>query len=246
VKLVLGGRNPIGRRIRYTHFEQWSDRRSPDGKPGPWYEIVGVVSDLGMSTNDDPKVAGLYHPMAVGAAAPVHLAIHVRGDPMGLAPRLRTLALEVDPTLRVDRVMRMDRISEAELQFLDFWFRLTVLVSCIAVILSLAGIYSVMSFTVARRTREIGVRIALGASARRVVAAIFARPIKQVAIGIGAGWMLVALFLLGAWGGRVPATWVALLVAYAAFMMMVCMLACIVPTLRALRVQPTEALRADG
>ena len=111
-------------------------------------------------------------------------------------------------------------------------------------LLSLAGIYAVMSFTVARRTREIGIRVALGASRRRVVAAVFARPLAQVGLGIAAGGVLTVL--LG--GGVEHATPGALAgaLAYTVLMFGVCLLACIVPTWRAMRVQPTEALRAEG
>ncbi len=115
---------------------------------------------------------------------------------------------------------------------------------------SLAGIYAVLSFTVARRTREIGVRVALGADPRRLVIEIFRRPLTQVGIGIAVG---AALIYLGAdvlsrtEFQSAPISLspgqVALLVVYAAFMLGVCLLACVVPTRRALGIQPTEALR---
>jgi len=253
VRLVLGGRNPIGRRIRYVYFEERGEPRAPGEPPGPWYEIVGVVRDLGMAVGadmgqaagSDPKVAGIYHPVAPGGVYPAHMAVHLRGDPMSFAPRLRAIATAVDPTLRLYKVMPLDRVNDSELQFLSFWFRLLLLVSSIALILSLAGIYAVMSFTVSRRTREIGVRIALGASPRRVIAAVFRRPLTQVGLGVVAGGGLVAVLVRGAMG-VLSVREVGLVAAYAGVMMGVCMLACIVPTRRALRVEPTEALRADG
>ena len=126
----------------------------------------------------------------------------------------------------------------------DFLFRLLVLVSSIALLLSLAGIYSVMSFTVSRRTREIGIRVALGAIPARVVAAIFARPLTQVALGVAAGGGLV--FVLTRVVTGLSPKEVAIVVAYMALMMGVCLLACVVPTQRALRIQPTKALRTDA
>ena len=246
VSLVLGGRNPIGRRVRFRHFEEsereWADRE----EPGPWHEIVGVVPDMGMAAGPDPKVAGIYHPRSPDATYPLHMAVHVRGDPAAFTPRLRTVALAVDPTLQLDRIVPMHELSDGELQFLSFWFRITVFVSAIAVMLSLAGIYAVMSFTVARRTREIGIRVALGADPRRIVLAIFRRPLTQVALGVLAGGVLMALLMIAAAGFVVRPKAMALLAAYALFMLLVCMLACIVPTRRALRVEPTEALRGDG
>jgi predicted lysophospholipase L1 biosynthesis ABC-type transport system permease subunit len=218
-----------------------------DRAPGPWHEIVGVVPDMGMSRPDDPKIAGIYHPLAPSAVTvPLHMGIHVRGDPRTFGPRLRAIAAAVDPTLRLDAILPMAELSQASARFLDFWFRLTLLVSVMAVVLSLAGIYAVMSFTVARRTREIGIRVALGASAPRVIASVFARPLTQVGVGVAVGGMLAGLLLVGMTGGTPSVTGAALLAAYAALMLGVCLLACIAPTRRALRVQPTQALRVDG
>ena len=111
-----------------------------------------------------------------------------------------------------------------------------------------------LSYIVARRTREIGVRVALGASARRVITSIFRRPLTQVTLGVIAGSVLIAVAAIGVrnttqFSGTEPRGLtfgeIALLVGYAILMLGVCTLACVVPTLRALRVQPTEALRAD-
>jgi ABC-type antimicrobial peptide transport system permease subunit len=101
-----------------------------------------------------------------------------------------------------------------------------------------------MSFTVARRTREIGIRVALGASRRRVVAAVFARPLAQVGLGIVAGGVIVAI-LSGA-GEHATLGLLVGTLGYTVLMLGVCLLACVVPTRRALQVQPTEALRSDG
>jgi ABC-type antimicrobial peptide transport system permease subunit len=132
---------------------------------------------------------------------------------------------------------------------------MTAALTGIAVLLSLAGIYAVLSFAVARRTREIGVRVALGASNRAVITAIFRRPLIQVAAGVAVGTLFVGVLvtLLAAPPDSVVADTsvvssalrVLMLIGYAAMMFGVCMLACIVPTRRALRVQPTEALRAQ-
>ncbi len=243
VRLVLGGRNAVGRHLRYRYGVK--QPLSGAWEPGPWHEIVGVVPDLGLSKATDPKVAGFYRPLAPDFDGALHVAVHVRGgDAAAFAPRLRAVAMEVDPTLRVDAVARMDALSDPAIQFMNFWVRLVAVVSAVAMLLSMAGIYAVMSFTVARRTREIGIRVALGASHRHVVAAVFKRPLAQVGIGIVAGGVLTMLLS----GGVEEATPRALLgtVVYMVLMLGVCLLACIVPTRRALNVQPTEALRAEG
>jgi hypothetical protein len=247
VRLVLGGRNPIGRRLRYAHFEEWTaDDR---WEPGPWMEIVGVVPDMGTlvgtSTAGDPKVAGIYHPSAPAAVWPSRLAIHVRGNPMDAAPRVRAAAMQVDPGLRLYELTVLDDVNAGELEFLAFWFRIAVMVSIVALTLSLAGIYAVMAFTVSRRTREIGIRVALGAEQWRIVIAIFRRPFAHVATGIVIGTGFIVLLSYAIEGGSLSPKLVAMIIGYSIVMMAICMLACIVPTRRALAVEPTEALKSE-
>ena len=254
VDQVLAGRNAIGRRLRFTA------EPAPGGgalePPGPWYEIVGVVRELGMSSaTERGRAAGLYLPAGLGRSSEIQMIVHGRGDPMLLGPRVRSLASAVDPTLRVSDVQRLDKVTDPILWAIGLWVRLTVLLTAIALLLSLAGIYAVLSFTVARRTREIGVRVALGASRRRVVTAIFRRPLTQVGLGVVAGAVLIAAVPQRRAGGlRIAdrsfqggnlAQQVALLLAYALLMLGVCLLACVVPTRRALGVEPTEALRME-
>ncbi|MEX2570504.1 MAG: ABC transporter permease [Gemmatimonadota bacterium] len=241
VEYVLGGRNPIGRRIRYIATET---ARTPTSE-GPWYEIVGVAPDLGMTSGYGRS--GIYHPSAPGDVYPVHMALRVRGDPGSFAPRVREAAMLVDPALRLHDLMPMNEITRADAEFYAFWFWLAVVVSSIALLLSLAGIYAVMSFAVSRRTREIGIRLALGAGSRRVVTAILARPLRQVGLGVLLGGALAGVLIMSidlyqaGWAARA-----ALFLGYAALMTGVCLLACIVPIRRALGVEPTEALRADA
>jgi ABC-type antimicrobial peptide transport system permease subunit len=199
------------------------------------------------------RAAGLYLPSPPGRDGATNVVVHVRGEPMSLAPRLRAIPA-ADPTLRLTELQRVDQVTSGVLWFIRLWFRMTLVLVGLALLLSLAGIYSVLSFAVARRTREIGVRVALGSDRRRVVAAIFRRPLTQVALGVAAGGSLIGLMMLllatggledGNFKASIGAAQVAALVAYAAFMMGVCLLACVVPTRRALGVQPTEALRAE-
>ena len=233
---VLGGRQPIGRRIR---------RASDDSaRAEPWYEIVGLVPDLG--TVGDQTDPGVYYALKSTPPSSVYLIAHVRTDPGSFAPRLRALAAEVDPDLQLHDVMPLDEVGAElwlESQYLS---RLLAVLSSIALLLSLAAIYSVMAYTVSRRTREIGLRVALGAGALRVIAVIFRRPLLQVAAGVVAGTVLVAALSRGVLGGAMSLSDAALIVTYAVLMLAVCLLACIVPTHRALRVEPMEALSVDG
>ncbi len=112
---------------------------------------------------------------------------------MTLVPQVRAIAADVDPTLRLSEWQRLDHVLEDVLWFIGLWMKITAVMTAVALLLSLSGIYSVMSFVVARRTREIGVRVALGASRGRVITAIFRRPLIQVGLGVVAGGALIAL-----------------------------------------------------
>jgi hypothetical protein len=252
VDQALQGRNPIGLRVRIADGGTMPD--GPGADSLPWHEIVGVVKDLGMvGAAETTRGIGLYRPAAPGSGFPPQMVIHAQGDPMALVPRIRKLATAVDPTLRVGDPQRLDGVADDLVWILGMWLRTTLVMTAVALLLSLAGIYAVLSFTVTRRTREIGVRVALGADRRRVLTAIFRRPLTQVGLGIGVGATLIAVGALALarttqfqdWPRGLSVGQVALLVAYAAFMLGVCLLACVVPTRRAMRVEPTVAMRVE-
>jgi predicted permease len=254
VDQVLGGRNAVGRRIRIGDF-----RPMAGGEAEQWYEIVGVVKELGMGAAvQRDRAAGVYLPLPPGAASTVYMIVHADGDPLALTSKVRRVANAVDANLRLNEFTRLDTVRDEQVWFLRLWSRIIAVLTAIALLLSLAGIYAVLSFTVSRRTREIGVRIALGASSRRIVTSIFRRPLTQVAVGIALGAILVGIGAFAvstntpdaglremASRGGLSLGDVAALLGYALLMMSVCLLACVVPTRRALAVQPTEALRAE-
>ena len=252
VERILQGQNAIGQRVRFA------PRRLPDGtmEEQPWFEIIGVVRDLGMSyVAHRHRAAGIYFPTNLHVNFPLHMLVHVQGDPMAMSGRVHELTAAVDPTLRLSEISRASEVANRLLWLLGLWMKITAVLIAVALLLSLAGIYAVMSFTVARRTREIGVRVALGASRERLVAAIFRRPLRQVAFGVaGGGTMIAAVALLFSAkiqdaGFRMPEMpsidQILFLLGYVVLMLIVCLLACVVPTRRALRVEPMEALRAD-
>ena len=245
VDQVLQGRNPIGQQVRF------SNRSDPTKAPNPWMEIVGVVKELGMGTPTRAgRAAGLYLPSSPERLGRVYLMVHLPNDPLAFAPKLTAIATAIDPTLRLSEVQRVDEVLEGIIWFVRLWVRVTLVMTAVALLLSLSGIYAVLSFTVARRTREIGVRVALGADRRRVVSAIFRRPLIQVGLGVLAGSALIALaasidIRLPGHTGELSIAQVAMIGGYAILMLGVCLLACIVPTRRALSVEPTVALRLD-
>ena len=166
----------------------------------------------------------------------------VNGDLTAASKTLRRLAAQVDVTLRVTEVQPLDLVTAGALREIDFWTTLLGAVSLSALMLSLTGIYAVMSFAVSRRTREIGIRVALGSDRARVVLAVLRQPLKQVAVGIVFGAILVTLL-----SGQIVSTmrYVWLIAGYSVVMFGVCLLACLVPARRALRVDPIDALRSE-
>jgi predicted lysophospholipase L1 biosynthesis ABC-type transport system permease subunit len=207
------------------------------------------VQDLAMTL--DPMMtsnAGMYRPLRLGAAGSASMVVHLTRSPREMMRRVRQLAAETDPGLVVYRALPLDQTAAADLMTYDATFRVIVLGAAMMLLLTNAGIYAVVSLTVSRRTREIGIRMALGADTRQLVAAILSRMARHVGIGVLAGSWLAILFTFalsrGAWrppillGGG-------LLVAYGILMVGVCMMACVVPMRRALRIQPTAALASS-
>jgi putative ABC transport system permease protein len=251
VQQVFSGGNAVGRRVRYVFCGgekcNGDPRLRPNeaGKVDEWYEIIGVVKDIAM-TGDPDRLAyglgGVYHPWAPGDSYWAGLALHVRGDPDEFAARLRTIAAAVDPSLRLNDVRALDDLYNESLKPYDIAYRGTLIASAIVLLLSVAGIYSITAFTVARRTREIGIRVALGGNPRRILWAVFSRAILQVTMGVAAGGTLMVALMRGI----KTADEALILLVPIGIMLGVCALACIVPTRRALRVQPTQALSAGG
>jgi putative ABC transport system permease protein len=241
---VMGGRNPIGRRFRFMSDDD--SRPVPAMRPRPWYQIVGVVPNLGIeSSYQGPTAARLYSATLPKDAAPLHIAIHVRGDPQRFASRLRELAQAIDPALRVVNPQALPRAMDAEVMFAAFWYHLLVGFAAVTLVLSLAGVYSVTAFAVAKRTREIGVRVALGAIPRQIILTTFKRPFIQIALGIAVAALVMVIFIIADW--EKPSWLVLGRVGIVAVLIGVCcMIACIVPVQRALRIEPTEALKDDG
>jgi hypothetical protein len=259
VDQILQGRNAVGQQVRFRYpgpgLRHWGPGNPDDpAGPGDWYEVIGVVRELGVGAPTQPgRAAGFYIPGTPDLFDKIFMMVHVRGgDPMTLAPRLRDAATAVDPSLRLVEMQRADEANNDILWVMGLWLRITVVLSTVAIVLSLAGIYAVLSFTVARRTREIGVRVALGASRQRVVLATFRRPLLQVAGGIVVGTAIIFTGALLFRTTELPGSendltlrGMAMIVGYGMVMLAVCMLGCVVPTRRALNIEPTSALRTE-
>ena len=233
VRHVLGGRNPVGQRIRIVAGE---DSRATGEA---WYEVVGMVKDFGWQLPQPEEQSAMYRPRLPAPNADVSLAVQVR-EPETFGARLRTIAADVDPTLRLTDVQLLTHVGGGEAQMNWTLTSIAWLVAFIVLLLSATGIHALMAFTVARRTREIGIRVALGARPGRIVRGIFSRAFLQIGAGILVGSGLAALMGLGS------TRQILLLLAADATMLVVGLVACAVPVRRALRIEPTEALRAEG
>jgi predicted permease len=231
VRHAFRDRNAIGQRVRITAGEISSLAGDE------WYEIVGVVRDFGWQLPRPWEQAAMYRPRLPLDAG--NLVVRVR-DPDQFADRLRRVAADVDPTIRLTSVRGLARVGGGEAEIGWALTSVAWLVGFIVLTLSATGIHSLVSFTVARRTREIGIRAALGGRTGRIVAAVFSRAFIQIGAGIVAGSALAALM-----GGIGSTREILILVAADVIMLVVGLAACAVPLRRALRINPTEALRAE-
>jgi hypothetical protein len=216
--------------------------RDADAPDGPWREVVGVVRTSESMGEGDV----LFVPASAADVSPALIAAHVRGDTAAFAPSLRGIAAQVDPGLRVYDLMPLDEAQRRRDPVAVPAMVTIVAITLLALALSAAGLYSLMSVAVTRRTREIGIRIALGASPRAVLAALFARAAMQLGLGILAG-VLLCPPLMAALGDQEPLRkMVPPMVAASGCMMLVGLIACGVPARRALRVEVIDAVRQGG
>jgi hypothetical protein len=231
----LGG-SPLGMQIRLAARGSMPE--------SPWYDVVGVVRDDG---HEMPPPDRVFLPVSVGALDPLYVGIHVRGDAAAFAPRLRGLAAEAAPELRLYELRSLDEIVRRDNRLERQGMLALLGVTLLVMALSAAGLYSLMAVAVTRRTREIGIRIALGAGPTRVLAAIFRRAAVQSGLGIvvAIAALPVVLKMLGVEELRTNVLLLTMGIASVG-MAITSLVACAVPARRALRIQPSDAVKAGG
>jgi putative ABC transport system permease protein len=225
--------SPIGRKLLVGRF------------PG-FAEVVGVVGDVknnGLAR--DPMVA-MYTPYPQRPWPSMEVAVRAAGgDPLALANAVRAAVVDVDRDLPVTRVETMDAALSDSVATERLMTGLLTGFAVVALLMAAAGLYGVIAYTVAQRTQEIGVRVALGAEPGAVVRLVAAEGLKLTAIGMAAG--TAAAVVVGRAMQSVlfdvspvdPATYAAVLLVFAA----TACAALVVPARRALRVDPIAALR---
>ena len=238
------GENPIGQRIDLYRGKE-EEAADPDAG---WVEVVGVAPDLrfaGFDNDDDQQ--GIYVPLAQNPVRFAWIVAKTRAEPLGFAEPLRRTVLELDSDLPLYFVRSMEQVVEETLFFPNLLWVLFAIFGAVAIVLTSLGLYGVVAFGVARRTREIGVRMAFGAGAGDVLRMVLKQGLVKVAIGLvaglGMGWGLgVALrsFLFQIEPAD-PVTFAAIPVLLVA----VTLLACLVPARRAAAVDPIRALHYE-
>ncbi len=237
-RMFYGNQSPVGRRIR-----------EDAGPNAPWYTIVGVAADVKNRGVDKPTGTELYFPYSQvdGGIRALFLAIKTSGDPRKILPTVRKQVAELDPTLPVAQVRLMEDVIAAANSRPRFLTVLLSLFSFIALALAAVGIYGVMAFMVAQRTREFGIRMAIGAAPAGVLNLVLAQGMRLGLIGVALGafgaFVLTRFIrqLLFAVDSFDPLTFVAT----AALLTLVIAAACYIPARRATRVDPMVALRYE-
>lgn len=235
-KFFPGVENPLGKHVEIALAD-----------PPRWAEVVGVVADARIDTLEAETPVQAYEPYHEFAFNNLTFVLRTSGDPAALAAAARREIQAVDPRLPVHSQKTMEQIVDESLGQRYFSLVLVAVFAGVALLLASIGLYGVIAYSVAQRTREFGVRLALGASGRDVLHLVLGEGGRLIALGLALGvagalasatMMQSLLFGIGA---RDPLTFVAIV----ALLAVVAFVACLAPAWRATRVDPLVALRTE-
>jgi len=240
VKKYLPGDNPIGRQVRIALAE------SKDKVPEPMFEIIGVVSDAKNLGLQDPPMPEIWIPYTVTGSISGGILMRTAKDPLTMLNAVRHEVWATDASVALTHADSMEGyISQSSYATPRFGFMLMTIFGVIALILVTIGVYSVLSYTTARRTQEIGIRMALGAEVSDVLGMVIRMGLQLLAIGVGLGLLIsVALGRIIAtqlWGVSAYDPWT--LACVPVVLLTTGFLACWFPARRAAQVDPMVALR---
>ena len=240
VRLYLAGKEPLGQAVRLG-----------DDPKEPWRTIVGVVPDMhvggAIQNNGDPHDEGVYIPLAQNTINFMSLMVRTKQAPMTYANQIQATVNKIDPYLPLYWVRTLREQYALNTWFFRAFGTLFLAFGAAALILAIIGLYGVMSFSTSNRTREIGVRMALGADARSVMGLLLRQGGLQLATGLAIGLVLAAMLGQGLtallFGVRPidPIVMTAVVVTLGA----AGLVACLIPARRATRVDPIVALRYE-
>lgn len=241
VRTHFPGIDPVGRQMRRVIAALPNE---------PWLTIVGVVPDLLMEGigNNNASPVGYYIPIAqsdVGNA--VRMAVRTSNDPSAVTSLLRSVVATLDPNLAIYEIQTMRRVIDRQTWFYTVFGTFFMAFGICALLLAAAGLYGVMSFSVTQRTREMGVRSALGAQGLQLIFLVMRKSIVQLAIGLFLG---LALALLAS-GALQPVLYHvdprdrSVFVAVVAVLALASLIASFLPARRVTRIDPVVALGAE-
>jgi len=240
-KQHFGSKDPIGGRI------QTGD---PDPR-SPWETIVGVVGDVkysGLEYGPRPTIYVPYNENGwVGWSRAMYLVVRSSGNAQQIVPAIRAQLASMDDTLPLARVRTMDELLDESLTQQRFRTWLISGFAALALLLSAIGIYALISYSVSQRTREIGVRVALGAQRSNVLSMVLKEGLKLLLFGLLLGWIgaLGATRVMRSLLYSTSATDAVSFVATSITLILVALLACYIPARRATKVDPMVALRYE-
>jgi putative ABC transport system permease protein len=238
--------SPLGRRITLDYVPNEPSR-----------EIVGVVGDVRLSRQQRQILPTVYVPHLQQPArwlgpgwtlrSGMYFILRTTGDPLKLVPAMRQALADIDRNKPASLVQTVEQNLDQQIQYERLYVMLLDIFGAVAMILAAIGIYGVMAYSVAERTREIGIRMALGAGAGDVFALLARQALLLIGIGllVGLAASLVLTRVLKMALYEVSATDPATFIAVALFLSAVALIACVIPTHRALGVDPTVALRCE-
>jgi putative ABC transport system permease protein len=234
------GTDPIGQRVRF------SSRRS-------WMTIVGISRDVKSAGLGEPAPPEIYVPhgqlpqIGGGVERTMYAVVRTASDPAMLAPAARRVVRELDPLLAIRNVFTMDEMLSRSVAAPRFTMLLLAIFAAVALALAAVGIYGILSYSVKRRTREIGIRVALGGQPRHVLLLVVGQGMRLAVVGLGVGVvaalavMRLTTKLLYGVSAADPMTFVAVVVLLAG----VAFVASWLPARRAVSVDPRAALSVD-
>ncbi len=229
--------NPIGRRIRLGQSKS----------KNPWLTIVGISADMFTGDEDEPTGPIIFQPFAQARTTFVYLSARTTGPALGLTQSVRDAVSAVNADIPLYWVQTLDAAIAEQFWFVRIFGTMFVIFGAVALFLASVGLYAVMSFSVSRRTREVGIRLALGAQAGNVIRMIFGQGLVQLAIGmaLGLAMALGIAQLLKVILFQVQPRDPAIFGGVVAVLLGVGLLACLVPARRATSIDPLVALRSD-
>lgn len=238
VRKSFPGRDPVGRRL----WVDWGPENA-----GEVAEIVGVVEDSHFVSLDEAVDPTIFLPEEQQANPFMTVLVRGGGSAASLAPAIRQVVHGLDGELPVAELRPMDQVVADSLRRPRFFSTLLGLFSALALLLAVIGVYGLLQYTTARRTREIGIRVALGGRPLDVFRLVMARGMAPVAAGVlfGTAGAAAARTLLKSllYGVRPADPWS--LASALGFLVAAALAACAVPALRASRVDPASALRVE-